>query len=102
MGQQLNRGPGVMHASWLLGLAVLLGGAGSLGAFSPAGIVFLVVLFTPIVIAYRRERLSFPILFATLFLPTWPWAMYKACSRKPVRGHGNAEEGRPVAVTPAA
>lgn len=93
MGAQLNRSPGVMHASWLLGLSVLLSGGVTLSGFSPQGVVFLVVLFLPIVIAYRRDRLSFPIMFATLFLPTWPWAMVKACSR--------AQPGPPPAANSA-
>ena len=82
LGEQLNRSSTVMHASWLLGLAVLLG-AGGVGSIGPAGLIFLAVLFLPIVIAYRRDRLSFPIIFATLFLPTWPWAIFKATSRAP-------------------
>ncbi len=45
--------------------------------------VFLAVVFLPIIVAYRRDRLSFGIAFGALFLPTWPWAMYKAASRRP-------------------
>jgi hypothetical protein len=82
LGQQLNRSPRVMHASWMTGAAVLLTGAAA-GGFSVPGVIFLVVVFLPIIVAYRRDRLSFPIAFAALFLPTWPWAMYKAASRRP-------------------
>jgi hypothetical protein len=81
VAEQLHRSPLVIHASWLCGLAVLAGGVGSI---NPAGLLFLVVLFLPIVIAYRRDRLSFRIIFATLFLPAWPWAMFKATSRAPI------------------
>jgi hypothetical protein len=81
LGEQLNRNPRTMHASWMAGLAVLVTGV-TAGGFSLPGLLFLGVLFLPIVIAYRRDRISFPIVFATLFLPTWPWAMYKACSHK--------------------
>lgn len=85
LGQQLHRSPAVMHASWLMGLAVIVSAGVSAGDFNVAGVVFLVVLFLPVFIAYRRDRLSFPIVFATLFLPTWPWAIVKACSRTPRR-----------------
>jgi hypothetical protein len=34
-------------------------------------------------IAFRRDRLTFPIIFATIFLPTWPWAAYMALRRTP-------------------
>jgi hypothetical protein len=92
--QQLNRTPGVMHASWLAGLGVLLAGGVTVGGFSLPGLLFLIVLFLPIIIAYRRDRLSFPIMFATLFLPAWPWAMIKACSR-----HKAAQVGPGTPVT---
>jgi hypothetical protein len=82
LGQQLNRSPRVMHASWLTGAAVLLTGAAA-GGFSLGGIVFLLIVFLPVIVAYRRDRLSFPIVFGALFLPTWPWAMYKAASHRP-------------------
>lgn len=52
-------------------------------AISPGGVLFLAIVFLPAIVAYRRDRLTFPILFAMFFLPTWPWAMYKAASRKP-------------------
>lgn len=80
LGQQLNRSPAVMHASWLAGLGVLVASSvGATGGFSPQGVLFLAVLFLPIVIAYRRDKLNFRIIFATLFLPAWPWAMFSAC-----------------------
>lgn len=82
LGEQLHRSPRVLHASWLTGLAVVLAGA-TAGGFSVAGVLFLAVVFLPIVVAYRRDRLSFAIVFASLFLPAWPWAMYKAASRLP-------------------
>jgi hypothetical protein len=82
VGQQLNRSPLVMHASWLAGLAVIISGGVIAGGFSLQGLLFLIVLFLPIVIAYRRDRLSFPIVFATLFLPAWPWALYAACTNR--------------------
>jgi len=84
LGQQLNRSPRVLHASWLAGLAILLAGVRSLNDFSVPGLVFLAVLFFPIVLAYRRDRLSWLIIFATFFLPAWPLALYKAVSRAPV------------------
>ncbi len=85
MGQQLNRSPMVLHASWLAGLAVLLSASlsgGFSGGFSIGGILLLVVVFLPMIVAYRRDRLSLRIMFASLFLPAWPWAMYMAASRK--------------------
>jgi hypothetical protein len=94
LGEQLHRSPRVMHASWMTGAAVLLS-ASIAGGWSVAGIVFLVVLFLPIFLAYRRDRLSFAIVFATLFLPAWPWAMYKAVAH----GHRGVP---PAAVPPAA
>jgi len=84
LGQQLNRSPLVLHASWVAGLAILLAGLRSLNDFSVQGLIFLAVLFFPIVLAYRRDRLSWLIIFATFFLPTWPLALYKAVSRAPV------------------
>lgn len=72
-----------MRASWLQGLLVLVGVTAGGAAFSLSGVVFLIVLFSPIVVAYRRDRLSLPIVFACLFLPAWPWAAYKAFSRGP-------------------
>jgi hypothetical protein len=61
---------------------VLLVGSGA-GGFGVAGLLFLFVVFLPMIVAYRRDRLSFLIVFASLFLPTWPWAMYEAASRAP-------------------
>ena len=82
LGQQLNRNPVVMHASWLCGLGVLVAASvGATGGFSLLGMLFLAVLLLPILIAYRRDKLNFPIIFATLFLPAWPWAMFSACRR---------------------
>ncbi|MDP9117261.1 MAG: hypothetical protein M3O28_08425 [Actinomycetota bacterium] len=89
LGQQLNRSPRVMHASWLMGVATVMSASVG-GGFSVGGILLLVVVFLPMVVAYRRDRLSLRIVFACLFLPAWPWAMYKAASRKP-RGHGDAK-----------
>ncbi len=60
------------------------------GGFSVGGILLLVVVFLPMIVAYRRDRLTFPIVFACLFLPAWPWAMYEAASRKP-RRHRDAK-----------
>jgi hypothetical protein len=71
----------------MTGLGVLLAGI-TVGGFTGPGVIFLAVLFLPIVVAYRRDRLTFPIVFATLFLPMWPWAAYKAFSRKPVAAGG--------------
>ncbi len=82
VGEQLNRSPTVMHASWLSGVVVLLGGAGA-GGFSVLGVIFLLIVFLPVFVAYRRDRLTLPIVFASLFLPAWPWAMYKAVSGAP-------------------
>lgn len=80
LGRQLNRSPAVMHASWLCGLGVIVAATvGAGGGFSLPGVLFLAVLFLPIVIAYRRDKLNFRIIFATLFLPAWPWAMVSAC-----------------------
>lgn len=93
VGQQLHRSPTVIHASLLLGLAVLAGGEG--GGFSVAGVLFFALYFSPIYIAYRRDRLSFPIIFATFFLPAWPWAVYQVFRRTP-RSHGSNDPG-PVA-----
>ena len=72
-----------MHASWFAGLAVLLAGAGSAGGLSIGGVIVLVLVFLPVYVAWRRDRLSFAIIFAAIFLPAWPWAMYKAFSRGP-------------------
>jgi hypothetical protein len=83
LGEQLNRSPRVLHASWSMGLEVLL--AGATAGFSFPGVIFLVVLFSPIYVAYRRDRLSFGIMFACFFLPAWPWAAYKAFSRRQPR-----------------
>jgi hypothetical protein len=69
----------------MTGLAVLLAGV-TAGGFSGPGVVFLAVLFLPMIVAYRRDRLSLPIVFACLFLPAWPWAAYKAFSRAPRTG----------------
>lgn len=93
LGQQLKRSPKVMHASWLTGVAVVMTASVG-GGFSLGGILLLAVVFLPIIVAYRRDRLSFPIVFASLFLPAWPWAMYKAVSRKP-RRHADAEASAP-------
>ena len=82
LGEQLNRSPKVMHASWLTGLVVIVAGGGVRG-MNPAGLILLAVVFLPVIVAYRRDRLSFPIVFASLFIPAWPWAMYKAASRAP-------------------
>jgi hypothetical protein len=82
-GEQLRRSPAVMHASWLTGLAVLLTAGGLLGGFNIAGLIFLALVFLPVIVAWRRDRLSFPIIFGSIFLPTWPWALYKAVSRAP-------------------
>jgi hypothetical protein len=68
-----------MHASWMTGAAVLLAGSVATG-WSVGGVILLLFVFLPIVVAYRRDRLSFAIAFASLFLPAWPWAMYKAAS----------------------
>lgn len=84
LGEQLNRSPRVIHASWLTGIAVAMSASWG-GGFTIGGAVFLVLVFLPMIVAYRRDRLSFPIAFASLFLPAWPWAMYKALSRKPER-----------------
>jgi hypothetical protein len=88
-----------MHASWMAGLAVLISG-GVAGGFSPLGLVFLVVLFLPVVIAYRRDRLSFPIIFATLFLPAWPWAMYAACTNRRPPSPGSPGPASPTTPAP--
>ena len=90
LGRQLNRSPRVMDASWLLGVAVVLSASAG-GGFSIGGVLLLAVVFLPMILAYRRDRLSFPIVFACLFLPAWPWAMYKAASRKPAH-HGDANK----------
>jgi hypothetical protein len=79
LGQQLNRSPVVLHASWTMGLAVLAGLITTgVGVADLPGLLFLAVYFLPVFIAYRRDRLSFRIIFATIFLPTWPWAVYEA------------------------
>ncbi|MDQ1712369.1 MAG: hypothetical protein QOE45_1819 [Frankiaceae bacterium] len=103
LGEQLHRSPRVLHASWMTGAAVLLS-AFVTGGWSIAGIVFLGVLFLPIIVAYRRDRLSFPICFATLFLPAWPWAMYKAVAhgRRPAPPGAVPTPAVPPAAAPPA
>ena len=70
-----------MRGGLISGLLVLVTSGALGGGFNAAGLIFLALVFLPIVLAYRRDRLSFPILFGSLFLPMWPWAMYKALSR---------------------
>jgi hypothetical protein len=77
----LHRSPTVIHASVLMGVAVLVAGLGG-GGFSVAGVLFLALYFAPVYVAYRRDRLSISLLFATIFLPTWPWAAWKAFERR--------------------
>ena len=106
-GQQLNRSPRGMHASWLMGVVVVMSASAG-GGFSLGGIPLLVLVFLPMVVAaYRRDRLSFPMVFGCLFLPAWPWAMYKAASNKsrdrdahPIK-HGAPAIHRPAALADA-
>jgi hypothetical protein len=94
LGQQLNRSPRVLHASWIMGLAVLAGLVTTgVGVRDLPGLTFLAVYFLPVFIAYRRDRLTFPIIFATIFLPTWPWAAYKALKRSDTATPGPGSTG---------
>lgn len=72
-----------MRSAWLHGLVVLVAGLAGGATFSVPGVIFLLVLFSPIYVASRRDRLSFPLVFACLFLPAWPWAAYQAFRRGP-------------------
>jgi hypothetical protein len=73
-----------VHASWMSGV-VVLGGVLTvgLGLGDLPGLLFLGVYFLPVFIAFRRDRLTFPIVFSTIFLPTWPLAAYMALRRTP-------------------
>jgi hypothetical protein len=73
-----------MHAAWLHGLVVLVIALAGGASVSVPGVLFLLVLFSPAYVAYRRGRLSFPLVFACFFLPAWPWAAYRAFRRAPL------------------
>ena len=85
-----------MRAGLISGLLVLVTSGGLGGGFNAAGLILLALVFLPIVVAYRRDRLSFPILFGSLFLPMWPWAMYKALSRGEVKPPRRPDQRQPA------